>query len=63
MKHFILLLGVALGGYFLWYYLNNRERVWATIMLKRHLFAVLFLIAVAVFFLVVQTTVHSTKLI
>jgi len=63
MKHFLLLIFLSVGGYFVWYYLNNRERVWAAIMLKRHLFAVLFLIAIAIFFLVIQTTIHSTKLI
>jgi hypothetical protein len=63
MKHLAVLLVLALGGYFAWYYLNNRERVWAISMLKRHLLAVLFLVGVALFFLMVQTTFHSTKLL
>jgi len=63
MKHLILLLLLGIGGYFAWYYLNNREKVWATILLRRHLFAVLFLIAVVLFFLAVQVTIHSTKII
>lgn len=63
MKHLILLLLLVVGGYFLWYYMNNREKVWATILLKRHTLAVLALVGIILFFLVVQTTMHSTKIL
>jgi hypothetical protein len=63
MKHLVLLLLLAVGGYFLWYYLNNREKIWATILLKRHTLAVLGLVGLALFLLVIQVTVNSTKIL
>jgi len=63
MTHLLLFLAAVLGGYFAHYYLRNRERVWATILLKRHLLAVLLIVAIALFFLVFQATTHSTKLL
>lgn len=63
MRHLVLALLLVVGGYFLWYYMNNREKVWATIFLKRHFLAVAALVGIILFFVVVQITVHSTKII
>lgn len=63
MKHFVLLLLLVVGGYFVWYYMNNREKVWAAIILKRHLLSVLALVGIILFFLGVQVTLHSTKIL
>ena len=63
MKHLILLLLVVLGAYFLWYYLNNREKVFATILLKRHTLTVLALVCIALLGVVFQTNLTSTKIL
>ena len=51
MRHMLLLLGLLLGGYFVWYYLNNRDKVMATILMKRHTVAVVAIVFFALFFL------------
>lgn len=63
MRHLALLLLLALGVYFGWYYLNNREKVLATIFMKRHTFAVIAIVMIAVFFLIIQFTHHSTRVL
>jgi hypothetical protein len=63
VKHLVLLLLLAIGGYFLWCYLNNREKVWALILLKRHVLAVLALVGMVLLAVVFQTNVHSTKIL
>lgn len=63
MKHLVLLLLLALGGYFLWYYLNHREKVWATILLKRHVLSVVAIVAIFSGALFFQANIHSTKIL
>lgn len=63
MKHLLLLLLLALGGYFGWYYLNNRDKVMATIFMRRHLFAVLVIIAIGLLALMLQVEHQSTRVL
>jgi hypothetical protein len=63
MKHLVILLLLVVGGYFLWHYLNNREKVLATILLKRHTLAVLTLVGFVLLAVVLQTNLTSTKII
>lgn len=63
MRHFVTLLILCLGGYFVWYYLNNREKVWTQIILKRHTFAVAVIVLALISFLLYQAANQSTRLI
>lgn len=63
MRQFVFLLLLTCGAYLGWYYLNNREKVWAKILARRHLLALAALVGIFLFFLVIQVTIHSTKLL
>ena len=63
MKQFVFLLLLACGAYLGWYYLNNREKVWTKILARRHALALAALAGIFLFFLVIQVTFHSTKIL
>lgn len=63
MKHLVLILALLLGAYFTWYYLNNKEKVIATIFMKRHTFAVIAIVLISIFFLAIQFYHNSTRIL
>ncbi len=62
MRHLALILALLLGVYFTWYYLNNKEKVLATIFMKRHTFAVAAIVIGSIFFFAFQFYNHSTRI-
>lgn len=63
MRHLVLILALLLGAYFTWYYLNNKEKVIATIFMKRHTLSVAAIVVISIFFLAFQFYNHSTRIL
>jgi len=61
MKHIALLLLLGIGGYFVWQYMGNANRVTTQIFLRKHLPKVLFIVASVIAIFSLQAMLGSTK--
>ena len=63
MRHFILFLIVALGGYFAWRYSPVRIRNQVRLLLATHVLVVIVILLIALGGLIAQFFFHSTQLL